>query len=160
MRCVLVTFPNQPYVVGIIPKLGKSWKVIFDLLVEEYDEESHNEVSLLFTKGTAVDGIEDDEAYCRVIFTNKRATMVKEGKEFGVWEDDHEIKIGDWNRIELTQEEGEDGRFSLSLAVGGFELGRLDVGNLEQEKFTDVVLDLSVDIFPVFIRRFLVVDKC
>ena len=147
---------------GIIPKLGKSWKVIFDLLVEEYDEESHNEVSLLFTKGTTVGGIEDDEAYCRVIFipSYKRAVMVKEGKEYGVWEDDHEINIGDWNRIELTQEEGEDGRFSLSLAVGGLELGRLDVGNLEQEKFTNVQLALSVDIIPTSIRRLLVVDKC
>ena len=86
--------------------------------------------------------------------------MIEHGGERGWWEDDHEINIGDWNRVELTQEEGEDGRFSLSLAVGGLELGRLDVGNLEQEKFTDVVLDLSVDIFPVFIRRLLVVDKC
>ena len=153
-------FPNPPYVVGIIPKLGKSWKVIFDLLVEEYDEESHNEVSLLFTKGTTVGGIEDDEAYCRVIFWLKRAIIVKEGKEYGVWEDDHEIKIGDWNRIELTQEEGEDGRFSLSLAVGGLELGRLDVGNLEQEKFTDVELLLSIEKFPMSTKRLLVLEKC
>ena len=69
---------------GIIPKLGKSWKVIFDLLAEEYDEETNDEVSLLFTKGTTVGGVEDGEAYCRVIFTNKRAILVKHGKEFGV----------------------------------------------------------------------------
>ena len=74
--------------------------------------------------------------------------------------DDHEIKIGDWNRIELTQEEGEDGRFSLSLAVGGLELGRLDVGNLEQEKFTDVELLLSVETFPMSTKRLLVLEKC
>ena len=145
---------------GIIPKLGKSWKVIFDLLVEEYDEVSNDEVSLLLTKGTTVDGVEEGEAYCRVIFTNKRATMVKEGKEFGVWEDDHEINILDWNRIEITQQKGEDGRFSLSLAVGGLELGRLDVGNLEQEKFTDVELLLSVETFPMSTKRLLVLEKC
>ena len=154
-------FPNPPYVVGIIPKLGKSWKVIFDLLVEEYDEESHDTFSVLFTKGTTVDGVEETETYFCVSFSGKRALLIKYGGEQdGKWMDNNEIKIGDWNRIELTQEEGEDGRFSLSLAVGGLELGRLDVGNLEQENFTDVQLALSGDMFPVFIRRLLVVDKC
>ena len=74
--------------------------------------------------------------------------------------DGHELKIGEWNRIEITQEEAENGRFFLSLSVGNTELGRLDVGNLEQEKFTDVQLILVADLFPVFLRRLLVVEKC
>ena len=104
---------------------------------------------------------EGGETYCKVIFTCKTAILVKGdyGGE-GVWEDDHELKIGEWNRIEITQEEAENGRFFLSLSVGNMELGRLDVGNLEQEKFTDVQLILVADLFPVFLRRLLVVEKC
>ena len=96
-----------------------------------------------------------------MIFTCKKAILVKGdyGGE-GVWEDGHELKIGEWNRIEITQEEAEKGRFFLSLSVGNTELGRLDVGNLEQEKFTDVQLILVADLFPVFLRRLLVVEKC
>lgn len=135
-----------------IPRLGKCWKVIYDLKTDEYTP-TDDEVSLVFTEG--------GETYCKVIFTCKKAILVKGdyGGE-GVWEDGHELKIGEWNRIEITQEEAENGRFFLSLSVGNTELGRLDVGNLEQEKFTDVQLILVADLFPVFLRRLLVVEKC
>ena len=138
-----------------IPKLAKCWKVIYDLKTDEYNE-SDEEVTLVFT--------EEGKTYCKVIFTCKRAILLKSALNGGqgVWWDDHEIKIGEWNRIEITQEEGEDGILFLSLSVGGTELGRLDVGNLEQKNFSDVKLILAVEIFnkPMILRRLLVVEKC
>ena len=136
-----------------IPKLGKCWKVIYDLKTDEYNE-SDEEVTLVFT--------EEGKTYCRVIFTCKRAILIKDDYGVqGIWEDDHELKIGEWNRIEITQEEGEDGIFFLSLSVGGTELGRLDVGN-KQGNFTDVKLIFAVDHFdkPMLLKRLLVVEKC
>ena len=75
------------------------------------------------------------------------------------------LKIGEWNRIEITHDEGEDGRFFLSLSVGEKELGQMGLGVMEQEKFTNVEIGFAYSIdnappdFPS-IRRFLVIEKC
>ena len=105
---------------------------------------------------------EEGKTYVRVIFTCKRAILIKDDYGVqGIWQDDHELKIGEWNRIEITQEEGQDGTLFLSLSVGGTELGRLDVGN-KQGNFTDVKLIFAVDHFdkPMLLKRLLVVEKC
>ena len=84
-----------------IPNLAKCWKVIYDLKTDEYTE-SDEEVTLVVTEG--------GKTYCKVIFSCKRAILLKcDNGVQGVWEDDHWLKIGEWNRIEITQEEGENG---------------------------------------------------
>ena len=73
----------------------------------------------------------------------------------------HQLKIGEWTRIEITHEEGEGGNFFVSLSVGCRELVKLDAGILEQEKFSDVQLLLgSAGHNPsAFTRRILVIEK-
>ena len=105
----------------------------------------------------------DDDLFHSVAFSRSKAILT-----FGIWiglETEHELKIGEWNRIEITHDEGEDGRFFLSLSVGERELGQMDLGVMEQEKFTNVEIGFAYsvdDVPPDFpsIRRFLVIEKC
>ena len=73
----------------------------------------------------------------------------------------HQLRIGEWNRIEITHEKGEGGNFFITLSVGEEELVKLDVGILEQEKFSDVQLLLgSAGHHPsAFTKRILVIEK-
>ena len=141
--------------VAFIPKLGKQWKVIFDLKIDEYTPPD-DAVSLMLIKDTA-EG-DDIEMYCKVTFTSEIVELMCYDYECTA----HQIKIGEWNRIEITQEEDEDEEFFLSLSVGDAHLGRLFLENLEQLKFTNFQPLLSLENFPkpVFIRRVCVVEKC
>ena len=161
LECKIEAGEQVPFV-AFIPKLGKQWKVIFDLKIDEYTPPD-DAVSLMLIKDTA-EG-DDIEMYCKVTFTSEVVRLQHidyEGCE--AWA--HQIKIGEWNRIEITQEEEEDEEFFLSLSVGDVYLGRLFVGSLDSKlehlKFTNVQPLLSVHNFPkpVFIRRFCVVEKC
>ena len=140
-------------------ELGKQWKVIFDLKTDEYTRPDDAVVSLML-KDTA-EG-EDMEMYCKVSFSSEIVELMC--YDYEAWH--HQIKIGEWNRIEITQEEEEDEELFLSLSVGDVYLGRLFVGSLDSKlehlKFTNVQPLLSVHNFPkpVFIRRFCVVEKC
>ena len=137
-----------------IPKLGKRWKVIFDFKPSVPPPDCYSpELSFMV----------DDDLLHSVSFSRSKAILT-----FGIWiglETDHQLKFGEWNRIEMTHDEGEDGRFFLSLSVGERELGQMDLGNLEQEKFTNVEVWLTYrvgDVPPDFppVRRFLVIEKC
>lgn len=142
--------------IATIPKLGKRWKVVFDLKTAEYTP-SNDEAILTLTEGTKM--------YCRVIISlNTALLLTNVNDEMTFMESSHQFKIGEWNTIQMTHDEGaEGGRFFVSLSVGDKELGKLDVGSLEQRnEFTNVQLRLSVDWFPapMFIGRLLVIEKC
>ena len=134
---------------ALIPKLGKQWKVIFDLKIDEYTPPD-DAVSLMLIKDTA--GGEDIDMYCKVSFSSELVEFMC--YDYEAWA--HQIKIGEWNRIEITQEEDEDEELFLSLSVGDVELGREYVGNLEPEKY---IQNFPIP-NPVFIRSFCVVEKC
>ena len=136
-----------------IPKLGKRWKVIFDFKPSVPPPDRYSpELSFMV----------DDDLFHSVAFSRSKAILT-----FGIWiglKTDHKLKIGEWNRIEITHDEGEDGRFFLSLSVGGRELGQMDVGFLEREEFFNVEVCLNYGPYDIpetmFIRRFLVIEKC
>ena len=69
-------------------------------------------------------------------------------------------KIGEWTRIEMTHEEV-DGRYFLSLSVGGKEWGREEVTNTELGSLTDVTVCTGLGQYsqPGFIRRLVVLHK-
>ena len=115
------------------PTLGNSWKVIFDLRPDE-DTAAWQTTFIRIYAGGAL--------YCSAnLCTPSRASLnLANGN---VMSANYQLKMGEWNRIEITHEESEGGNFSLS--VGGKQSVKLDVGNLEQEKFSDVRLHLGSD---------------
>ena len=136
-----------------MPTLGKCWKVIFDLKpvpVAVGDTPVCTDVQTRIIVG----GTE----YCSVYLTPLRAILQKH--ENGM-QASHQLRIGEWNRIVITHEEGECGNFFVSLSVGEEELMKMDVGILEQEKFLDVQLLLGSPGHhsSVFTRRILVIEK-
>ena len=71
----------------------------------------------------------------------------------------YDLRIRDWNRIEMSHEEGESGSFFVSLSAGK-KVMRMDAGVMEQEKFTDVHLLLGSGGHPsTFTRRLHVIEK-
>ena len=67
--------------------------------------------------------------------------------------------IGEWTRIEVSHEE-EDGKFFLSFAVGGRELGRKEATDQEYREMTDLRINIEEHgIQPGSIRRLLVLQK-
>ena len=141
-------------VVATLSNLGKRWKVSFDLK------------PVVLTHGFSVQAMILARAtvfhqYCNVVFTSSRAIL--DGRDYippGTAAN-HELQSGEWNRIEITHEEGENGNFFLSLSVGNRELGKMDVGILEQENFSDVQLYLGSNGHHslAFTRRLLFIEK-
>ena len=69
-------------------------------------------------------------------------------------------KVGEWTRIEIGYEKGENGKLFLTFTVGGKMLATMDyLGGFE---FTDVRIGIGVnhqDFQPGFIRRLVVLEK-
>ena len=68
--------------------------------------------------------------------------------------------VGEWTRIEIGHEE-EEGKYFLSLAVGGEHVGRREVTDPELKKSTDVKLEIGrrhthTHTLPGFVRRVVV----
>ena len=75
--------------------------------------------------------------------------------------------VGEWTRIEIGHGE-EDGKYFLSLAVGGEHVGRREVTDPELKKSTDVKLEIGcrpgaaqgrTHPLPGFVRRVVVLRK-
>ena len=76
-------------------------------------------------------------------------------------------KVGEWTRIEIGHEE-EDGKYFLSLAVGGGHVGRGEVDDPALKNPTDVKLYIGchpgavqgrAHPLPGFVRRMVVLQK-
>ena len=136
-----------------MPTLGNCWKVTFDLkpLVLEENTPWVNVQTRIDANG---------REYCRVVLTSTGSSATLISGENGM-SAKHQLRIGEWNRIVITHEEGEGGNFFVSLSVGEEELMKMDVGILEQEKFLDVQLLLGSPGHhsSVFTRRILVIEK-
>ena len=139
--------------VATFSTLGKCWKVTFDLkpLVLEENTPWVNVQTRIDANG---------REYCRVVLTSTGSSATLISGENGM-SANHQLRIGEWNRIEITHEKGEGGNFFITLSVGEEELVKLDVGILEQEKFLDVQLLLGSPGHhsSVFTRRILVIEK-
>ena len=138
-----------------IPKLKAQWKIIYDFKPTEY-------INNQFTSslGVLVGGrvrLDMD-----IVFSSSQF-----GLELWRWDGVDQLllessqlpTIGEWTRIEVSHEE-EDGKFFLSFAVGGRELGRKEATDPEFREMTDVRIDIGRHrIQPGFIRRLLVLQK-
>ena len=135
--------------VASFSNLGKCWKVIFDL--KPVEDNPNVEASI----------IADLEHYFKVVLTSSSSAILGRGTNNLVV--NHQLKIGEWNRIQITHEVGEGGNFIVSLSVGDKELGKLDVDNpfLEQSESTDVQLLLGSPGYfsPTFTGRLLVIER-
>ena len=69
-------------------------------------------------------------------------------------------KIGEWTRIEMTHEKV-DGKYFLSLSVGGKDWGREEVTNTELGRLSDVTVCTGLGQYTQsgFIRRLVVLQK-
>ena len=65
-------------------------------------------------------------------------------------------KVGEWTRIEISHKKV-DGKYFLSLSVGGREVGRAEAG-ADLKKLTDVVISIGKR-QPGFVRRLVVLEK-
>ena len=138
--------------VASLPILDNCWKVTFDLKPVEDTPWANVQTMILA----------DSTPCCNVMLTGSRAILEKHNNFPPLKAVNHQLQFGEWNRIQITHEEGEGGNFFVSLSVEEEELAKLDVGILEQDEFTDVQILLSSagHHSPAFTtRRLLVVEK-
>ena len=71
-------------------------------------------------------------------------------------------KVGEWTRIEIYHEMV-DGKYFLSLSVGGTEVGRKEVTNPELRRLADAKVCIGSanreQYQPGFIRRLVILEK-
>ena len=136
-------------IVASLPTLGKCWKVTFDIKPIE-------DLPWLIAHTRIIAG---GSEYCGVILSSLKAILQRYNQD-GI-SVNHQLKIGEWTRIEITHEEGDGGSSFVSLSAGGKELLKLDVGIQVEEKFSDVQLLLGCPGHgsPAFIRRILLLEN-
>ena len=69
-------------------------------------------------------------------------------------------KVGEWTRIEIGHEVGEDGRYFLTFTVGGEMLGRTGLDWTREMSDVSISIGIKVeDSQPGIIRRLVVLEK-
>ena len=157
--------PDPGIQLAKIPKLGSQWRVIHDFKPTEYFPSSA--LSLLVRLDKPIGGwwslgirfcLSDITLRCLISGEdnqNQNRTLAKSTQL---------PKIGEWTKIEISHEE-ENGKFFLSLSVGGQEVGREEVTDLDLGQPTDVKICIGTDgKSPVgfnggVIRRLVVLEK-
>ena len=127
-----------------IPKLETQWKILYDVKRTEHLQ------------------VENPRKYYDILSiwvgrdANVRATVSPTEIFLGgyLFGDDNQLlaqrfvtgnqvpNVGEWTRIEIGHEE-EDGKYYLSLAVGGEHVGREEVTDLELKNPTDVKINIG-----------------
>ena len=136
-----------------IPKLKAQWKIIYDFKPTEY-------INNQFTSSLGV--LVGGRVGLDIVFSCSQISLRRwrlDGEDLLLLESRQLPTIGEWTRIEVSHEE-EDGKFFLSFAVGGRELGRKEATDLELREMTDVRINIGgYWVQPGFIRRLLVLQK-
>ena len=147
-----------------LPKLGPQWKIIHDFKPTEYIHEEQPSGSLClrvmkpFSHGLVGLCFSFPKIYldhCILGDNNQTQTgaLLQSNQLPG---------LGEWTRIEISHEE-EDGKYFLSLSVGGKEVGREEVTDPQLRYLTGVKVTLGHAerelTQPGFIRRLVVLEK-
>ena len=160
---------DEPVELASIPKLGAEWKIIHEFKPTEYFKPGDRHlglgvifgmparrvINLLFYSSKIVlrQGKADDMLSLKEILTdNPSASCVASSQP---------PEVGEWTRIEISHEEV-DGHYSLSLAVGGSEVGRMeDYLSLGQLNLVKVVIGGGGPEFnqPGLLRRLVILEK-
>ena len=147
-----------------IPKLGSQWKIVHDFKPTEYLQKVGSHVSLSVDTG---DGKTPGNSFVGICFQFPKIFLACVG-------DNNQIqvqravgstqppKVGEWTRIEICHEKV-DGKYFLSLSVGGTEVGRKEVTNPDLRRLTDAKVFIGIayrELFqPGFIRRLVILEK-
>ena len=136
-----------------IPKLGTQWKIIHDFKPMELPPGPVLRFKISFWIHVA-----GNHPFTALAFFP--STMCLEYEDNVLFESNRLPKVGEWTRIEIGYEKGEDGKFFLTFTVGGKMLATMDyLGDFE---FTDVRIGIGAnhqDFQPGFIRRLVVLEK-
>ena len=125
--------------VAEIPKLDKSWRIVFDLKPVEVTPGGVVVRAVI----SAPDYPADMPNICTVFFGTSTACL---GTAMGPVPlvVNYQLRIGEWNRVQITHDEGEGGHFCLSLSVNDNEVGIMEIDeDLGEEEFADVRLRLE-----------------
>ena len=147
-----------------IPKLGSQWKIIHDFKPTEYLQGT----PLGLFVGTG-DGKTPGNSFVGICFRFPKILLAEE-----IVGDNNQIqvqraiqstqlpKVGEWTRIEICHEMV-DGKYFLSLSVGGTEVGRSEVTNPELRRLADAKVCIGSanreQYQPGFIRRLVILEK-
>ena len=148
-----------------IPKLAREWKIVHDFKPTEYLQTSQQPGSLCvrvekpFRHGLV--GV--CFSFPRIVLAH---SILRENKqaETGVFLQSNQLpELGEWTRIEISHEEEEEGKYFLSLTVGGREVGREEVADPQLRELTDAKVTIGHTdrelTQPGFIRRLVVLEK-
>ena len=147
-----------------IPKLGSQWKIIHDFKPTEYLQGTS--VGLFVGTG---DGKTPGNSFVGIWFPFPKIAVVH-----GILGDNNQIqapqfiqgnqrpKVGEWTRIEIGHEKV-DGKYFLSLSVGGREVGRKEVTDRGLRNLTEVKVYIGSAVReryqPGFIRKLVILEK-
>ena len=160
---------NEPNKLVTIPKLETHWKILYDVKPTEHLQ-VENPRKYYVTLGIYVGR---DAFVCATVSPPQiRLVAYLRGDDNqlqarSVVTGDQAPNVGQWTRIEISHEE-EDGKYFLSLAVGGRNVGRGVVNDPALKNPTDVKLYIDCYLgavqgrahpLPGFVRRVVVLQK-
>ena len=156
----LVYFDTEEYQIkdeGVelvaISKLGTQWKIIHDFKPMELPPGPVLRFKISFWIHVA-----GNLPFTALAFSP--STIYLEFEDNILFESNQLPKVGEWTRIEIGYEKGENGKLFLTFTVGGKMLATMDyLGGFE---FTDVRIGIGAnhqDFQPGFIRRLVVLEK-
>ena len=148
-----------------IPKLARQWKIIHDFKPTEYLHTSQQPGSLCvrvekpFRHGLV--GL--CFSFPKIVLAHSILHGVNNQAETGAFLQSNQLpEVGEWTRIEISHEE-EEGKYFLSLSVGGREVVREEVTDPQLRKLTDAKVTIGHTdrqlSQPGFIRRLVVLEK-
>ena len=147
-----------------LPKLASQWKIIHDFKATEYLQTFQQPGSLCvrvekpFRHGLV--GL--CFSFPKIVLAH---SILRENNqpEKGVFLQSNQLpEVGEWTRIEISHEEVE-GKYFLSLSVGGREVGREEVTDPQLRELTDAKVTIGHNdrelSQPGYIRRLVVLEK-
>ena len=163
--------PNEFHKLVTIPKLETQWKILYDVkLIEHLQVENPRKyyatLNIHFGRDTIVGTAISPT---RIILGGHFRGHDNQPYDQNVVKGSQVPKVGEWTRIEISHEE-EDGKYFLSLAVGGGHVGRGEVDDPALKNPTDVKLYIGCQPgsgtvqgqtlpLPGFVRRMVVLQK-
>ena len=153
-----------------IPKLGTQWKILYDVkrtehLQVENPRKYYDILNISVGRDTNVLAtVSPPQIVLGVRYLRGENNQVLARR---VVTGDQVPNVGEWTRIEIGHEE-EDGKYFLSLAVGGGHVGRGEVNDPALKNPTDVKLYIGCHLgavqgrahpLPGFVQRVVVLQK-
>ena len=148
-----------------IPKLAAQWKIIYDFKPTEYLElhcsSTYCSVQGDHPIGLSAEFSSGNDLQELFISSSKKIHLdvvsMNSDRTFDRVESNQLPKLQEWSRIEISHMK-EDGKYFLSLSVGGNELARKELGRILIDKANIYSSDKYLS-QPGFMRGLLVLDK-